>query len=216
MDQTQPPQPLSDDAPGHVGHPEIAKVEQERSISIHNSTPVAGSQGYQPEIPSSGSFVEQDQAGLKENIAADKDLEAALQEAVRAEAESHDVHAEGEKLEIENSYAPDTDQLAPESIPSPRKRSNRSPSYSPVLERVVPSISDVGYEPPGAEPSAIVSAQSSPFSPAPAEQITEDAEDGEDLVIFPGASSSLFTDENETVDSSLPKMNGSDPRPIEV
>ncbi|EHK99673.1 hypothetical protein M7I_4452 [Glarea lozoyensis 74030] len=112
----------------------------------------------------------------KEQTSADRALEAALQEAVRAEADSH---AQGySDTEMETSFAPDPDKLMPASEIGPD-----SPDYSPVLERAVPVVPEIEmaedsdiYEPPEGtppvdEPLKVLNPPSpSPsFSPAPPE-----------------------------------------------
>ena len=105
----------------------------------------------------------------RENAAENRVLEAALQDAVRRDVGSSD------DTTMEESYAPDPNQLAPESASSPMEVDEKSPSYSPDLDRTTaPSDNADDYEPPEATPpvgtisSAVVS-DSPPFSPAPPE-----------------------------------------------
>jgi hypothetical protein len=192
--------------------------DREPSIPIRDSTPVTGSKDRQIEtLPSTGP-PEIQLDGNKGKGTADQDLEEALQEAVRAEADSHEEGEVAEEMDIDDLYAPDPNQLAPESPSIPKEDVNRSPSYSPVLERRMSNVSDprsdADYEPPAAAPPVDPSLIQSPsFSPAPADPVPEDAND---LVIFPSDSGPLATDDVETVDSSLPQTNGSVPMLIEV
>lgn len=192
--------------------------DREPSIPIRDSTPFTSSTDCQFEtLPSSGPPEIQLNEN-KVNGTADQDLEAALQEAVRAEADSHEEGEVAEEMDIDDSYAPNPIQLAPESPPIQREDVNRSPSYSPVLERRMSNVtdpqSDADYEPPAAAPSVDPTPiQSPPFSPAPADPVARDAND---LVIFPSDSGPLTTDDVEIVDSSLPQTNGDEPMLIEV
>ncbi|KAH8787177.1 hypothetical protein BGZ57DRAFT_755743 [Hyaloscypha finlandica] len=107
----------------------------------------------------------------------DQALEAALQEAVRAEADSHS--RDGDGMDMEVSYAPDPAQLAPEVPAEPIEEDNRSPEYSPQLNRTAPEVTDResdGYEPPDATAPTEVP-ESPPFSPAPPESIHEVADE---------------------------------------
>ena len=69
-------------------------------------------------------------------VTPDQTLEAALQEAARAEAES----AESDGMDNEIFYSPNLTQVVPASMSSPQGVQNRSPSYSPALERSVPAV----------------------------------------------------------------------------
>ncbi|TVY33828.1 hypothetical protein LSUB1_G007417 [Lachnellula subtilissima] len=145
-----------------------------------------------------------------ERITTDQALEAALQDAVRAEA---DIHGPGgSDVDMETSFAPDPTKLAPESSSSAEDVD--SPMYSPVLGRAIPHVPEAesdNYEPPEAtpavdEPSPV---ESPPFSPAPPDVISE---------------SSLVDDSIQVVDDGaqggvkeiLPEQNGSVSRPIKV
>jgi hypothetical protein len=112
-----------------------------------------------------------------ENVSTDRALEAALQEAVRAEADSQSQN--GDEIDMDDSYAPDPTQLAPV-MPSDRaEEDNRSAEYSPGLHRNVPDVPDResdDYEPPDATALSDV-LESPPFSPAPPESIHELAGD---------------------------------------
>lgn len=105
---------------------------------------------------------------VHDSASADNALEAALQEAVRAEAESQ--NNEGLNVDKNTSYAPDADEISPI---SPVVDQQRSPSYSPVLHResrIVEAEIDE-YEPPEATP---------PLSPTPVNQ--KDHIDNDDLM----------------------------------
>jgi hypothetical protein len=104
-------------------------------------------------------------------------LEAALQEAVRAEADSHSQHSD---MDMEVSYTPNQAQLAPELPSDPVEEGNRSPEYSLALARTAQEIADResdGYEPPDAT-APTEAPESPPFSPAPPESIHEIADTG--------------------------------------
>lgn len=116
----------------------------------------------------------QQAADPKQQVSTDRALEAALQEAVRAEADSH---AQGySDTEMDTSFAPDPNQLAPESCSNPAEGEIHSPEYAPVLEDTVAEDMDGDsdiYEPPEATPpvDAPSPIESPPFSPAPPEVI---------------------------------------------
>ncbi|PBP25412.1 hypothetical protein BUE80_DR003830 [Diplocarpon rosae] len=109
--------------------------------------------------------LEAEQEDLEKNTTStDQALEAALQEAVRAEVDSH---AGAKNLDADDSYAPDPSQLASKSM-DPVVEENRSPEYSPTLDRTVPDVGQSDeYEPPEATPPADEPPYSPPFSPAP-------------------------------------------------
>jgi hypothetical protein len=123
----------------------------------------------------------------KDRTSTDRDLEAALQEAVRAEADSHS-HGYDDN-EMETSFAPDPSQPAPETGSPRTDDAANSPEYSPVLERAGPIVAEIDmtegsdiYEPPEGTPpvdintaqppaSNLASPSPSPsFSPAPPEE----------------------------------------------
>jgi hypothetical protein len=109
----------------------------------------------------------------KDQTSTDRALEAALQEAVRAEADSH-TH-EYSDTEMEISLAADPSQLVPETASQHTDNEVDSPEYSPVLERAGPAVPEVDmteesdiYEPPEATPPVDVDpAQTAPASPSP-------------------------------------------------
>ncbi|CAL3970927.1 unnamed protein product [Diplocarpon coronariae] len=99
----------------------------------------------------------------KETASTDQALEAALQEAVRAEVDS----PAGADMDTDDFYAPDSSQLAPESLHQVVEE-NRSPEYSPKLDRTIPDVGQSDeYEPPEATPPVNEPPYSPPFSPAP-------------------------------------------------
>lgn len=117
---------------------------------------------------------------VENTISNDQALEAELQEAVRAQADSHS-QDDGEVNEEPNmdeeagtdfSFAPNPSQVAPESPASPMRDVERSPTYSPVLNRNVTDAED-DYEPPDATPLEPMVTDSPPFSPAPPVIINE-------------------------------------------
>ncbi|KAI9046950.1 hypothetical protein LZ554_009025 [Drepanopeziza brunnea f. sp. 'monogermtubi'] len=113
--------------------------------------------------------------GSKGGISTDRALEAALQEAVRADTEAH---ADGEDdMDIDDFYAPDPSQLASESVSEHMDKGTHSPEYSPELDRTIIKAPDREldeYEPPEATPpdADMEEPYSPPFSPAPP-QITD-------------------------------------------
>lgn len=145
---------------------------------------------------------------VHDRTSADHALEAALQEAVRAEADSH-AHSDSE---MEDSFAPDPNQLAPESSPSLADGGSQSPVYSPILERSVPEVPDAdgesdNYEPPEATPPADASSpiDSPPFSPAPPDMAIEPTSVEESIQIV--------DDTSREPASDMPlQQNGSAPR----
>ncbi|KAF8858811.1 hypothetical protein BDZ45DRAFT_673742 [Acephala macrosclerotiorum] len=151
-------------------------------------------------------------------------LEAALQEAVRAEA---DLHAHGDEdqmdadMDMENSYAPDPNHLAPESSSSVVLENEGSPDYSPVLNRTLPEVPEResdDYEPP--EATAPIEApvpDSPPFSPAPPQSLPDpQADESMDIDTFSPAAAnpssepeaSEIKEINLTQASSESKQNG--------
>ncbi|KAE9365161.1 hypothetical protein N431DRAFT_430676 [Stipitochalara longipes BDJ] len=112
-----------------------------------------------------------------ESAPTDQALEAALQEAVRAEADSHS--HDSDEMDMEVSYAPNSAQLAPEVPAQPAEEADRSPEYSPELNRTVPEVTDResdGYEPPDAT-APTEALESPPFSPAPPESVHHEVAD---------------------------------------
>ncbi|THV45715.1 hypothetical protein BGAL_0458g00060 [Botrytis galanthina] len=159
---------------------------------------------------------------VKEASETNQDLEAALQEAVRADADS----AGPSDVEMEDSNAPPTQVNEATATPDEEKASS---DYSPVLERSqplatssTPNISDVvdvseiadvdsdNYEPPEATPAAdeTSSVASSPFSPAPPDSVIGVAEDGELPELSNSDSNDLEVISNG-VEQSLPAEDGS-------
>lgn len=134
--------------------------------------PVASTSATQQLVPKAAEAEKtaQQSANPTQQVSTDQALEAALQEAVRAEA---DYHAD---TEMDISFAPDPNQLAPESCSNPAEGEIHSPEYTPVLESTVvedmDGESDI-YEPPEATPPVDMPSpiESPPFSPAPPEVI---------------------------------------------
>jgi hypothetical protein len=120
-------------------------------------------------------------------VQTDQALEAALQEAVRVEADSQS--QDSDEMDMEELYAPDPAQLAPELPVEPLESDNRSPEYSPELSRPAPGVADResdGYEPPDA--TALTEAPDSPpFSPAPPESVLAAADESMQDVNSPQA-----------------------------
>ncbi|KAG9229273.1 hypothetical protein BJ875DRAFT_203259 [Amylocarpus encephaloides] len=124
--------------------------------------------------------VPQDTPNTKDQTSSDCALEAALQEAVRAEADSH-THGYSD-MEIETSFAPDPTQLEPVTFSKAVDEEVGSPDYSPVLERANLEVNGEdgdsdNYEPPEGIPpvNAPSPIDSPPFSPAPPEEVVETA-----------------------------------------
>lgn len=161
----------------------------------------------------------------KEASETNQDLEAALQEAVRADADS----AGPNDVEMEDSNAPPVQVINATATPDEEKASS---DYSPVLERSrplatpsIPNLPDVvdasdiadvdsdNYEPPEATPAAdeTSSVASSPFSPAPPDSVIDVAEDGELPELSNGDSIDLDVISNG-VEQSLPVEDGSVPQ----
>jgi hypothetical protein len=155
-------------------------------------------------------------ADPKEKVTDDHALEAALQEAVRAEADAH-AH-EGSDVDMENSYAPDPNQLAPDSPAAGSEEGELSPEYSPVLHRTISDVPDResdDYEPPEATPAIDMQGpiESPPFSPAPPETISEPTNHPAPDDDLQQASDEM---EQEGVENTLPQQNGSAPRPQQL
>ncbi|TEY71640.1 hypothetical protein BOTCAL_0089g00190 [Botryotinia calthae] len=161
----------------------------------------------------------------KEASETNQDLEAVLQEAVRADADS----AGPSDVEMEDSNAPPVQVIDATATPDEEKASS---DYSPVLERSrplatpsIPNLPDVvdasdiadvdsdNYEPPEATPAAdeTSSVASSPFSPAPPDSVIDVVEDGELPELSNGDSIDLEVISNG-VDQSLPVEDGSVPQ----
>lgn len=135
----------------------------------------------------------------KDQVSDDRALEAALQEAVRAEADSHTQ----EDVDMEASFPPDPCQLAPASS-SNLAEEPQSSDYSPVLHRTASDNNDAEsdtYEPPEATPpiDAPAPVESPPFSPAPPDNISEPADFDQPLQVI----------DNQAEDGEvLPEQNG--------
>ena len=168
-----------------------------------------------------------------DGVGSDQALEAALQEQVRAEVESHDQDEEGMDMDIEDSYAPEPAELVPEMSPKafakddsavtgPHIEARETPNF-PIAEDdsaisetevLVPHVQppsaiemeDDDYEPPEATPpiDAPSPMGSPPFSPARPESISEFEQ------------FSHGRREDEEANARELKVNGSDPRLAEV
>lgn len=148
-----------------------------------------------------------------ENEPTDQALEAALQEAVRAEADarSHD----SDQIDMETFYAPDPAQLAPELQIEALEEDNRSPGDSPALNRTGPETIDResdDYEPPDAT-APTEALESPPFSPAPPESVQEVAD-----VSMQDIDSTQALDEDEpgVTENTQPLLNGTPQVLLEV
>ncbi|KAH9218313.1 hypothetical protein DL95DRAFT_385720 [Leptodontidium sp. 2 PMI_412] len=170
------------------------------------------------EEPSSETLAEaKDQEGSKEIPSTDQALEAALQEAVRAEV---DTHGE-EDMDIEDFYAPDPGQLAPQT-PEHVHEQTGSPEYSPALDRTIPDATQHesdDYEPPEATPPVDqqFAPDSPPFSPAPPEIVSEVADDENldiDMPEFEPAPAANDVEQGQ-IEEKLPSTNGSFQQVIE-
>jgi len=144
----------------------------------------------------------------------DHALEAALQEAVRADADAHYPNAhspdEGE-LDIEMSYAPDPAELAPESPAVEEDNTAYSPPQELALQIGLGEEEEDDYEPPEATPPAI----SPPFSPAPPDEgglVLVDEMMLDDVPLISGDVGRELIDEEDD-QSALPTLNGSAPVP---
>jgi len=165
-----------------------------------------------------------EESNTNQVLEADKFLESALQDTIRADAD----------VEMEESYAPDLNQLAPESA------SEKSPVYSPVLNRSeipeefdnyeppLPDLESDNYEPPDATPLAespivasIDSTDFPPFSPAfspapPAEPMQEIAiTHSENMPDAEVDQAEVHTDGENGIEELPPAQNGSVQQPIE-
>ncbi|KAK0105679.1 hypothetical protein ONS95_004206 [Cadophora gregata] len=156
----------------------------------------------------------------RENASTDRALEAALQEAVRAEADSH--AQEEDDMDSEDFYAPDPTQSPPRT-PMQVSVQTGSPEYSPTLDRSIPDVPGESddYEPPEATPpiderSAL---ESPPFSPAPPEIISEVDNDESldvDMSGFEPAAAANDVEKGHRKEEILPSTNGSFPPVVEA
>ncbi|KAG4433393.1 hypothetical protein IFR05_011129 [Cadophora sp. M221] len=172
------------------------------------------------EEPSSETLADaKDQEGSKEIPSTDQALEAALQEAVRAEVDSH--VQEEEDMDIEDFYAPDPSQLEPQT-PTHIREQTGSPEYSPALDRTIPNTNQHesdDYEPPEATPpiEEQFAPDSPPFSPAPPEIVSEVVDDEnldiDMLEVEPAPAANIV--EQGQIEENLPSTNGSFPQVIE-
>ena len=155
----------------------------------------------------------------KEIASTDQALEAALQEAVRAEADSH--AEDDDDMDIEDFYAPDPSQLEPQT-PNHVPEQIGSPEYSPILHRTIPDAPGESddYEPPEATPpiEETSAPDSPPFSPAPP-KLTSEVDNDENLDIdmpeFEPAPAANDVEQGHS-EENLPPTNGSFPPAVEV
>lgn len=150
----------------------------------------------------------------------DHALEAALQEAVRADADSHG--QEADEMDIEDFYAPDPGQLAPQT-PIHVHDQTGSPAYSPTLDRTIPDATQQesdDYEPPEATPPADeqFAPDSPPFSPAPPEIVSEVVDNENPDVDMPEFEPATAANDVEQCHSeeNLPSTNGRLSQVVEV
>ncbi|KAH7311928.1 hypothetical protein BKA65DRAFT_517832 [Rhexocercosporidium sp. MPI-PUGE-AT-0058] len=216
-------QPTREDVAGSVQpsaiNSDLPRMELPRSPQVNGNEVTSGNPNpvsSPAENHSSETLAEtKDQEVSKENSSTDQALEAALQEAVRAEVDSHGKVEDD--MDIEDFYAPDPSQLTPQT-PGHVREQIRSPEYSPTLDRTVPDApqheSD-DYEPPEATPpiDAQFAPDSPPFSPAPPEIVSEVADDENLNVDMPEFEPAPAANDVEQVHSeeNLPSTNGSFP-----
>jgi hypothetical protein len=173
-------------------------------------------------------------AEAKDGLSTDQALEAALQEAVRIEADSH-AHTE-DGMDVEVSSAPDPSQIAPNISSSPAHEdpsSLKSSDYSPELDRGMPDMPDResdDYEPPEAQsleapsheykpPAGTLTANppstvdSPPFSPAPPTAMIEATD--EMILDINSVQTQVEQAGERSKEDSLP-TNGSIPNLVEV
>lgn len=212
-----------DDARDAMQQQEQQQPEKSHTADVTAASPIS----MPPAQPDSVSDMAHDKSEehsceVKEASETNQDLEAALQEAVRADADS----AGPSDVEMEDSNAPPTQVNEATVTPDEEKASS---DYSPVLERSQPlatsstpntpdvvdvsEIADVdsdNYEPPEATPAAdeTSSVVSSPFSPAPPDSVIGAAEDGELPELSNSDSNDLEVISNG-VEQNLPAEDGS-------
>lgn len=124
---------------------------------------------------------------VEDTSSADQALEAALQDAVRADTELHD--QEGD-INMLDSYAPDPNQLAPDI------EDKQESAFSVEKQRsadVAERESD-DYEPPEASPLA----DSPPFSPAPPDEVESNAVDEPIQDVDASSQPKLISDATQT------------------
>jgi hypothetical protein len=156
--------------------------------------------------PSNVTAVSQIISDPQDRASTDRSLDAALQEAAHAQADSHG--QEGSDIEIE-TFAPDPTQLTPDSASNSGEEEVDSPVYSPVLDRTIAETdaeSD-NYEPPEATPpvDGPFPVESPPFSPAPPESVSQPAIVDDSIQVV-----------DESAQSDTEDRNGSIPQLIQV
>ncbi|KUJ09359.1 uncharacterized protein LY89DRAFT_285810 [Mollisia scopiformis] len=152
----------------------------------------------------------QDKEEVVDCTSTDQAMEAALQEAVRADVDLQTAEDDDDvemDMDMEDSYAPDPNHLAPESVPGVVLEDEGNSEYSPVLDRTVPEIQTLNeiedqdeiqddYEPPEAiAPVEDSIPYSPPFSPAPPEQNPEPVMDEPMDIQPPNPASPAFVPE---------------------
>ncbi|KAL2062422.1 hypothetical protein VTL71DRAFT_6688 [Oculimacula yallundae] len=222
FDQLHTPASPASGAQTALVNDNIPSIDVAKAIEVNGTNLVLDDHNTvgSPVEPSSQTLTDgKDQEVVRETPSTDQALEAALQEAVRAEVDSHG--QQEDDMDIEDFYAPDASQLAPQT-PSHVHEEARSPEYSPALDRTVPDVpqneSD-DYEPPEATPplDEQPAPESPPFSPAPPEIVSDVADDDNldiDMPEFEPAPAGNDVEEGRSVEN-LPCTNGSLPKVVE-
>jgi hypothetical protein len=214
----------------------VTDVPAETELAIQDTDENLLTSGPQTEAPALDTPINTNENEKEQSATADQFLEAALQDAVRAEVAGQEQDDRSE-IDTEDFYAPDPNQLAPDSNVIQAEH-NRSSSYSPRLGNKTPAPEDsesVGdYEPPEAA-SPIKSPSFSPEPPQSVERNSEEsAVDNTSLVLTEAEDDSVAVDEGEVsdttsamdietssvqdidLDNSLPQPNGSVPLSTQV
>ncbi|KAI9651281.1 hypothetical protein NHQ30_001319 [Ciborinia camelliae] len=201
------------------------QYEQPHTADVDFAAPV-------PEIPirvnsnrdAAKETAEERASEVKENSKANQDLEAALQEAVRADADS----AGPSDIEMEGTNADSARVAEINATPDEPKASSDHPtiieSSQPLEALPIPNLPEVAealevvdvesdnYEPPEAAPpmNEPLSVESPPFSPAPPDSVIDEPEDIE-LEEMPNGNSIDAEVISNGVEQRLPVENGSVP-----
>ncbi|APA07897.1 hypothetical protein sscle_03g026670 [Sclerotinia sclerotiorum 1980 UF-70] len=170
-------------------------------------------------------IIEERSSEIKESSKTNQDLEAALQEAVRADAD----FVSPSDTEMEDGNANPVHVAETKATLEEQKASS---DYSPVLERSqllgassnadppemveISEMADIesdNYEPPEATPPAdeTLSVESSPFSPAPPDSVIDEAE-GIDLAEMSNGNSTDAEVISNDLEQRLPAENGTVPQ----